>query len=342
MKTQVLKPDDENIRLAGELLKKGELVAAGTETVYGLFADAYNGKAVKKIFEAKGRPQDNPLLAHIDSIEMMMDGLVSDFPEDAKKIADAFWPGPISMILPKGEKVSDETSAGLDTVGVRMPSNEIARRIIHEAGVPLAGPSANLSGKPSPTTAQDTFVDLNGRVPLIIDNGRCPYGVESTVISVLGDKPVLLRPGFITKEEIEEVLQKEVHVSEAILGQLKEGEKAASPGMKYKHYAPKANLTLVCGEFEDYIRYVENHPGENTYCMCFDGEEDKCPMPAITYGKKEDGAEQAHQLFYVLRELDRKGAQTVYVRCEKIDGIYLAVYNRLIRASAFRIIHVSD
>lgn len=339
MKTQVLPVTEESIALAADLLRQGELVALPTETVYGIAADARNGEAVHKIFAAKGRPQDNPLIVHIYGMEML-EGIVSKMPERARKLAEAFWPGPLTMVMPRGPEVSDVTCAGLDTVGVRMPSHPVVQAVIRASRVAFAAPSANLSGKPSPTNAQDTLADMDGRLPLILDGGESAVGVESTVISVVGPQPMLLRPGYITKEQMEAVLGEEVLVSPAILEKLKEGEIARSPGMKYKHYAPKAQVTILQGDFEAYRRYVTEHQGEGVWALCFDGEGDRLPVPAIEYGRDHDGAAQAHHLFTALRELDRQGAQTVFARCPEQDGVSMAVYNRLIRAAAFRVVTV--
>lgn len=337
MKTQVLPVNEESIALAAKLLTQGELVALPTETVYGIAADARNGEAVHKIFEAKGRPQDNPLIVHIFGMEMLH-GIVSEVPERAIKLAKAFWPGPLTMVMPRGKEVSDVTCAGLDTVGVRMPSHPVVQAVIQASGVAFAAPSANLSGKPSPTNAQDTLADMDGRLPLILDGGESMVGVESTVVSVIGEYPMLLRPGYITKEQMESVLGEEVLVSPAILEKLKEGEVARSPGMKYKHYAPKAQVTILRGSFEAYQRYVADHAQEGVWALCFDGEGEKLPVPAIEYGRNHDGATQAHHLFTALRDLDRHGAQVVYARCPEQDGVSMAVYNRLIRAAAFRVV----
>lgn len=337
MKTQVLPVNEESIALAAKLLTQGELVALPTETVYGIAADARNGEAVRKIFEAKGRPQDNPLIVHIFGMDMLQ-GIVSEVPERAIKLAAAFWPGPLTMVMPRGPEVSDVTCAGLDTVGVRMPSHPVVQAVIRASGVAFAAPSANLSGKPSPTNAQDTLADMDGRLPLILDGGESMVGVESTVVSVIGEHPMLLRPGYITKERMEAVLGEEVLVSPAILEKLKEGEVARSPGMKYKHYAPKAQVTILRGSFEAYQRYVAEHAQEGVWALCFDGEGSQLAVPAIEYGRNHDGTTQAHHLFTALRDLDRQGAQVVYARCPEQEGVSMAVYNRLIRAAAFRVV----
>lgn len=339
MKTQVLPVNEQSIALAADLLRQGELVALPTETVYGIAADARNGQAVRKIFEAKGRPQDNPLIVHICGMEMLQ-GIVSQVPERAKKLAEAFWPGPLTMVMPRGPEVSDVTCAGLDTVGVRMPSHPVVQAVIRASGVAFAAPSANLSGKPSPTNAEDTLADMDGRLPLILDGGESAVGVESTVVSVTGEHPMLLRPGYITKEQMEAVLGEEVLVSPAILEKLKEGEVARSPGMKYKHYAPKAQVTILRGSFEAYRAYLAEHKGPGVWALCFDGEGAQLPVPAIEYGRNHDGTTQAHHLFTALRELDRQGAQVVYARCPEQQGVSMAVYNRLIRAAAFRVVNL--
>ncbi len=339
METKLLKPNEESINLACKLLKCGEVVAVPTETVYGLAGDATNGNAIKKIFEAKGRPADNPLIVHIASIDML-DGIVSEFNADAQKLAEKFWPGPLTIIMPKGNKVCKETSAGLDSVGVRMPANEIAREIISRSGVPFSAPSANLSGKPSPTTASDVYADMNGKIPLIIDGGESDAGVESTVISVLEETPIILRPGIVTKEDIEKVLNKEVKVAKEVTEGVKADSIVRSPGMKYKHYAPNAKVTIVKGSLENFVKFVELNKKENTLVMCFDGEEKLMPVSAISYGKIDDPKSQAHNLFAVLRELDKENAKQVFVRCPETTGVSLAVYNRLIRSAGFNIIEV--
>ena len=339
MKTEILPAEGEAIAKAADLLRRGELVALPTETVYGIAADARNGAAVAKIFVAKGRPQDNPLIVHVTGPEMLS-GLVSEVPERAQLLMAAFCPGPLTIIMPRGPEVAAECCAGLDTVGIRMPSHPVARAVIEQSGCAFAAPSANLSGKPSPTNAQDVFTDMDGRLPLILDGGECDVGVESTVISVVGEKPTLFRPGHITLEDLERALGEEVEVSKAILEKLPEGAVVRSPGMKYKHYAPKADVTILKGSFDAYRDYIAAHAGDGVWALCFDGEEAQLPVPAISYGKEGDGISEAHNLFTVLRELDRKGAKTVYARCPLSDGVSMAVYNRLIRAAAFRVVEV--
>lgn len=339
MKTELLAPQPDAIEKAAGILRAGGLVVIPTETVYGLAANALDGAAVSAIFAAKGRPQDNPLISHIASMDML--GMVAgSVPPQAQRLAEAFWPGPLTMVLPRGAAVAREVCAGLETAAVRMPSHPVAQAVIRAAGVPLAAPSANLSGSPSPTTAQDVLADMDGRVPLILDGGACEVGVESTVVSLAGPSPVLLRPGGITKEQLEAVLGCEVQLAHAVLHGLREGEKAASPGMKYKHYAPKAEVTLVKGPFRAYCDYVAGRAGPGVFALCYEGEEAELSVPAVTYGRRESAASQAHALFGALRELDRRGARTVYARCPQMDGMALAVYNRILRAAAFRVVDV--
>ncbi len=337
METKFLKATNESINLACSLLKQGEVVAVPTETVYGLAGDCTNPEAIKKIFAAKGRPADNPLIVHISSLEML-DGIVSEIPETAKKLADAFWPGPLTIIMKKGSKVCKETTAGLDSVGIRMPSHPVARTIIEQSNTPFSAPSANISGKPSPTNANDVFEDMNGKIPLVIDGGECDAGIESTVVSVLGDKPIILRPGVVTKEQMEAVLNQEVLVANEVTKGVSDNSKVLSPGMKYKHYSPNAKVIILQGSFEKFKDYVSKNKTETTYALCFDGEDKLLTVPSICFGSETNEAEQAKKLFSALRTLDKKGATLVFARCPKTTGISLAVYNRLIRSAGFDII----
>ena len=341
MKTEVIKVEhesDERILKAAELLKKGGVVAIPTETVYGLAANAFDEKAVAKIFEAKGRPSDNPLIVHISELSQW-DALVESVPENAMKLAKAFWPGPLTIILKKSNLIPFRTSGGLDTVGVRMPLHPIARAIISAAGVPLAAPSANISGKPSPTSAKHCEKDLDGRVPLIIDSGDCSVGVESTVITLAGEVPRVLRPGGISVEMLTEVLG-EVEVDSAVFEKLADGEVAASPGMKYKHYSPSAKVTIVKGSFEKFRAFVEGMEKESTVALVFDGEGRELSVPFIEYGKAHDGLSQAHGIFDALRKVDETGAKNCFARFPEKAGVGLAVFNRLVRAAAFSIIEL--
>ena len=252
-------------------------------------------------------------------------------------MAERFWPGPLTIILPKSDKIPKATSGGLDTVAIRFPSDETARQIIKEAGVPLAAPSANLSGSPSPTTAQHCIDDLTGRVDAIVCGKDCKVGVESTVLSLAVSPPRLLRPGAVTFEALKEILP-DLVMDDAVTHQLKPGAVASSPGMKYKHYAPKAQVTLLDGPFEKFRAYVKEHKAEKTFALVFEGEEASLPVPCITYGQESDSLSQAHTLFQALRRLDEMGAQTVFARMPAQSGVGLAVYNRLIRAAAFHVI----
>ena len=339
METQLLKPTQTAIDFACALLKNGDIVAVPTETVYGLAGDCTNDDAIKKIFQAKGRPSDNPLIVHISNMEML-DGIVEYVSDDAKLLAEHFWPGALTIVMPKGTKVSNSTTAGLDSVGVRMPSNKIAQQIINQSGIAFAAPSANTSGKPSPTTAQDVFDDMNGKIPLVIDGGTSDAGVESTVVSVLEDTPVILRPGVVTKEMMEKVLQKPVLIASEVTKGVENNNPVRSPGMKYKHYSPNAEVVLIKSSLEDFVKYVNKHKTKNTFALCFDGEEKEISVPCICYGKQDDPTSQAHNLFSALREIDKQHATIVYARSPETTGVSLAVYNRLIRSAGFKIIEL--
>ena len=340
METEVIKVTEDNLKevaeKAAEILCSKGLVSVPTETVYGLMGDAFSDEVSEKIFEAKGRPSDNPFIVHISDL-VMLNSVVREMPDSAVELAKRFWPGPLTMILHKNKNISDKATCGLDTVAVRMPSNPIALAVIQESGLPLSGPSSNLSGRPSPTSAAHVFDDLNGRIPLIIDGGPCSVGVESTVISLVGDVPTILRPGIISLEEIRKILPDTV-VSHAVTEELKEGETVLSPGMKYKHYSPLAEVYLIKGSFEKFREYVNEHSQGGTYAMCFDGEEDAAGIPAISYGPENDPETQAKNVYKVLRAFDKFGAYVVYARCPEMTGKSLSVYNRMIRAAGFKVI----
>ena len=331
-----LKLDSENIDRACEILKSGGLVAIPTETVYGLAASAYDEKAVRDIFAAKGRPQDNPLIVHIGDIEMLEE-LVSDIPEEALICAKKFWPGPFTMVLKRNEKIPASVSAGLDTVAVRMPSNEVAAEIIRRSRLPLAAPSANLSGSPSPTTAEHVIADLDGKIDAVVVSNACAVGVESTVITLTTNPPRLLRPGGITLEQLKEVLP-DIVVDKAVLAEPEKGKPVASPGMKYKHYAPKSKVIMLDGDLEKFKEYVNTKVEDGVFALVFDGEEQDLLVPTVSFGKKDDPETQAAVLFDALRELDKRGCKICYARVPKLQGMGLAVYNRLIRAAAFEVI----
>lgn len=332
MNTLLLSTSEQDIEKAGAIIRGGGLVAFPTETVYGLGANALDEKAVKNIYTAKGRPSDNPLIVHVAKKEDIAP-LVSVITPKAQALIDAFFPAPLTVILPKADVIPATTSGGLDTVAIRMPQNEIARAVIAAAGVPVAAPSANTSGLPSPTKAKYVIDDMFGKVDAIIDGGDCEVGVESTVITLATDAPTILRPGAITKEMIENVIGA-VEISPAVLNELGKNETAASPGMKYKHYAPKAEIVLVDADKETYESFVNTR--KNAYALCFD--DDNVTIPHITYGSESDDNEQARELFDALRKLDELGAKRVYARIPRKNGVAMAVYNRLIRAAAFRVI----
>lgn len=333
-KTRLVPYNRESVLEAAELLKYGEIVAIPTETVYGLAADALNESAVRKIFLAKGRPQDNPLIVHISSMKMLPP-LVREIPDTAKALAERFWGGPLTMIFPKSDKIPGVTSGGLDTVAVRMPASEAAREIIRKCGFPLAAPSANLSGKPSPTTARHVFEDMNGRIPLIIDGGECAVGVESTVICFKDDKIHILRPGGITAEMLSEF--GEVEVDKAVMAQPEKNERVLSPGMKYKHYSPKADVYVVNAhgkKFEEYCAKRAKY--ESSLLALGAGAAERGVF--LDYGSTPDI--QAQRLFALLRKADELGAKTVLVEMPEQSGMGLAVYNRLLRAAGFKVIEI--
>ena len=334
MKTKILSTSEHDIALAGKILSEGGLVAFPTETVYGLGANALNDEAVRNIYKAKGRPSDNPLIVHVSKKEDIA-ALVKFITKKAQMLIDAFFPSPLTIILPKSDLIGSTVSGGLDTVAVRMPENEIARRIIEASGCPIAAPSANTSGLPSPTKAEYVIEDMSGKIDAIVDGGGCKFGVESTVITLVPDIPVILRPGAVTKEMIESVIG-EVEVASAVLEGMDENEEAASPGMKYKHYAPNARVVIVDADKDTYEQFVNNQ--RDAYALCFNG--DDVNIPKLTYGRENDDLEQARELFDALRQLDKMGAKKVYARIPNKNGVGMAVYNRLIRAAAFNVINL--
>ena len=336
MKTELLSPTPEALSRAGELLRGGEVVGFPTETVYGLGANALDAAAVEKIFAAKGRPGDNPLIVHIRAAEELLPLIAGEPGAQARALMEAFWPGPLTLIFPKSERVPPRVTAGLATVAVRMPSHPVARALIEAAGVPIAAPSANRSGRPSPTTAADVLEDMDGRVPLILDGGPCQVGVESTVVDLTGGTPRVLRPGGITRAQIEEVANA-CEIDHAVLHPLGEGERPRSPGMKYKHYAPQGEVTVFRG-----TRAVENiisryDTAEDALILALEGDLPRFgARRCLSLGP--DAASMAARLFHALREADRMGAKVIL--CEAVEpvGVGLAVMNRLLRAAAFRVV----
>ena len=339
MKTTLLTPEtDENaVKTAAELIRAGEVVGMPTETVYGLAANALNGEAVKKIFLAKGRPQDNPLIVHIADFDQIYD-LCPAVPPQAKLLADAFWPGPLTMIVPKGDCIPDEVSCGLDTVGIRLPSHPMA--LIHESGVPLAAPSANTSGRPSTTTAAHVMHDMDGKIAAVLDGGACGVGVESTVITLALERPRLLRPGGITLEQLRSVLG-EVDVDRALYEKIGDDVKVSAPGMKYRHYAPKAPVTVVRGNPQDTAKYIAAHIGDSTGVLCFDEYKNMFPNCIVEcFGSRDDLGAQAREVFDRLRAFDDTSVTQIWAQCPSDEGLGLAVANRIKKAAGFSIIEV--
>lgn len=338
MITEVLMWNDNGaLDKASALIREGALVGIPTETVYGLGANAYNARSCLEIFKAKGRPADNPLIVHVAK------------PSDAEniaytndlyyKLAERFMPGPLTVILPKKDIIPSEVTAGLDSVAVRCPVHEVARKIIEKSGVPIAAPSANKSGMPSPTSALHVYNDMNGIIPLIIDAGACDVGVESTVIKISEDSIIVLRPGAITAEMLLDVCEN-VTISSAVTEELKAGEVALSPGMKYKHYSPVAELYLVDGDEDEFEKTVkEKARTEKCAVICYEEEIEKfSEIPAMSIGKRDDIKEQTKRLFELLRRSDELGVDTVYAHLPSKNGQALAMYNRMIRACAHRVI----
>jgi L-threonylcarbamoyladenylate synthase len=345
MKTEVLPVSDKNIKKAAALLRNGEVVAFPTETVYGLGANGLDENAVARIFSAKGRPQDNPLILHV-SQRSETAHLVKRIPEEARLLMDAFWPGPLTLVLEAADAVPPIVRAGLPTVAVRCPANEWARLLIARCGFPLAAPSANISGRPSPTTAAAVFEDMGGRIPLILDGGACSVGLESTVLTLCDGPPKVLRPGGVTPEMIAGVVGRVV-VDGSALKEMSEEEKAASPGMKYRHYAPKAIVTVVGGEPEAVARMI---------CSLYDDALSAGRRPAVLaraeniplYGGRDvymlgiSGSIESvgGALFDALRRVDAGGRTDVFAEAVEPVGFGLAVMNRLLRAAGFNYIEV--
>lgn len=340
MKTQVLQPTHESLRLAAEIFQSGGLVGIPTETVYGLGANALDEQAALAIFAAKGRPADNPLIVHISKLDQLKD-IVSNVPKRAQRLMDAFWPGPLTIIMPKGEHIPYAVTAGLETVAVRFPVHPVARKMIELAGLPIAAPSANLSGKPSPTTAQHVLDDMDGRIPLIIDGGACQVGLESTVVDATRDQIVLLRPGGVTREMLEEALGEEVLLGKGVMEPLAAGEKALSPGLLHKHYAPRAKVRVILGEDEKRIAFIlESAAKDERPCvLCLDARKDRYgDLPILSAG--DTAQEYAHNLFAALRSADELGYTDIYAEGLSLEGVGLAVMNRIERAAGFHIIRV--
>lgn len=342
METRILQASDLSaVTAAATLLTAGELVALPTETVYGLGANGLNPHAVAKIFIAKGRPQDNPLILHIAE-PMQMALFCRDIPDSAYKLAEAFWPGPLTMVLPAKDIVPKCTTAGLPTVAVRCPDCKVTRDIIRTAGVPVAAPSANLSGKPSTTTAEHVYHDHAGKIPLIIDGGPCRVGVESTIVDLTESRPRLLRPGGITPEQLLAVLG-DLVVDKAVTAQIDKDAVVKAPGMKYRHYAPDCQVVIVAGSRKMAAEYIRSQYVTGDRVLCFEEElplYDGCNP--LSYGKEADLESLSAGLFAALRELDDPQVHKVYARCPEGGGIAYAVQNRLKKAAAFQIVDAED
>ena len=348
---------DEELKEAASILRSGGLVAFPTETVYGLGGNALDEDAARKIYAAKGRPSDNPLIAHVSCVEEVAP-LVKEIPEAGRKLMEAFWPGPLTMIFPKSEKVPYGTTGGLDTVAIRMPDDPVANRLIALAGVPVAAPSANTSGRPSPTTADHVWQDMNGRIEMIIDGGPVGIGVESTIVDVSSAVPSVLRPGAITMEMLAEVLG-EVSVDPAILGPLSADVRPKAPGMKYKHYAPKADLTLVEPEDVDRENGLDEkqlqamigkvrelsrgkiEAGCKVGVICTDESRHCYTDGAVrSIGERKSQASVAHNLYALLREFDDLGVDYIFSESFPKDHLGQAIMNRLSKAAGYKIVKV--
>lgn len=347
MTTKIISVDPRNlnnsendIKIAAEVIKGGGLVAFPTETVYGLGGDGTNPNAARKIYSAKGRPSDNPLIIHIAN------------PEDAEKytytndtyykLAKRFMPGPLTIVMAAKDSIPPETRGGLSTVAVRCPSHPVARKLIELSERPIAAPSANLSGSPSPTSARHVIDDMRGRVDMIIDGGDCEIGLESTIVKINEDgSMVLLRPGRITVSELACIAP--VSIAEAVTNMLRDGEVALSPGMKYRHYAPASPLVLLDGDLASVIEYINTQKHKKIAIICYKDDSDRVAneLPAsdvYILGARDDIDEQAHHLFSILRDVDKQEYDMIFAPLPSIDGVGLALYNRMIRAAAHTVI----
>ena len=349
MKTRHIRIEEQNtdqelIRQAGDILRSGGLVAVPTETVYGLGGDALNPASSARIYQAKGRPSDNPLIVHIADMEAL-DAIVREIPAEARALAEAFWPGPLTMILPKADIVPRETTGGLETVAVRMPAHRTARELIRAAGGYVAAPSANRSGRPSPTLAKYVAQDLDGRIEMIIDGGGVEIGLESTIVDLTSDKPTILRPGYITRQMLERVLS---YVEEdSTLMRCDTGQAPKAPGMKYRHYAPAGELTIVDGDREHTVRYINEELAragqrhKRTAVIAADETVDLYRADIRkSVGSRGHEETVARELYRVLRELDDEEAEVIFAEAFDGDGIGRAVMNRLLKASGYHTVQV--
>lgn len=343
--------EKDKLKEAAELIRAGELVAFPTETVYGLGADALRPEASKKIYAAKGRPSDNPLIVHICKFEEL-ESIAKEVPSQAKLLADAFWPGPLTMVVWKNEKVPYETTGGMETVAVRMPNHPVALGLIEESGCLIAAPSANTSGKPSPTEAAHVALDMDGRIPLILDGGAVGIGIESTIIDLTEAVPMILRPGYITKEMLEEVLGEDVMIDPGILAAdttdpSKAGQKPKAPGMRYKHYAPKADLVLVEGETDAVVgkinELVKEKQDEGLRVGVIATDETMARYEAdvvFSIGARDDEDAIAQHLYKILRDFDEQQVDAIYSESFATPRIGQAIMNRLLKAAGYQVLHV--
>ena len=337
--------DTDVMEQAGKLIAEGELVAFPTETVYGLGGDALDPDASRRIYAAKGRPSDNPLIVHIADFDDMK-RVAREVPEQAKKLADAFWPGPLTMIVWKSDAVPEATTGGMQTVAVRMPNHPVALDLIRKSGCLIAAPSANTSGRPSPTEAQHVAEDLSGRIAMILDGGPVGIGIESTIIDLTEDKPMVLRPGYITPEMLSEVLGEEVVIDPGIIA-ADDTRKPKAPGMKYKHYAPKADMVIVDGAQDAVVAKINEltavRQAEGKKVAVIATEETKEQYDAdviLCIGKRADEDAIAQHLYKILRECDELNVGEIYSECFQTPRIGQAIMNRLLKAAGHTVIHV--
>lgn len=349
METKIQKIDpenfeDEELKDTCDILKANGLVAFPTETVYGLGGDALHPEASAKIYAAKGRPSDNPLIVHVADMESVYD-IAKEVTDTAKKLADAFWPGPMTMIFRKKDKVPYSTTGGLDTVAIRMPVHPIAMELIRQSGVYIAAPSANTSGRPSPTKAEHVIEDLSGRIDMIIDGGSVGIGLESTIVDVSGEVPVILRPGYITKSMLEEVVG-EVRIDPAIVGKvMKKNIVAKAPGMKYRHYAPKGNMAIVEGDTDSVIKKInelvqdKKEHGFRVAVIATEETKDRYECDIVrSIGSRKCEGSIAAGLYDILREMDHLGAEYIYAESFEEDKLGGAIMNRMVKAAAYNFI----
>ena len=340
---ETLRLTSADVETAAAIIRSGGLLGIPTETVYGLGADGLNQEAVHAIFRAKGRPQDNPLILHVPNADWL-ERYCENIPDKAYDLTEKFWPGPLTLILPRKPQVPDAVTAGLSTVGMRCPACEVTRLVIQKADTPIAAPSGNTSGRPSPTSAQDMLEDMDGKIDAILDDGPCSVGVESTILDLTVTPPRLLRPGGVTLEELEEVLG-EVAVDDAVRRLMAPGEQPKAPGMKYRHYAPKAPVTVVKGEPDRTAEYILAHLEERSGVICFTEYMDRFTgrlgtRPVMDLGPAGDQAEQARRIFDALRAFDHLEVTHIWAQSPTDDGLGLAVTNRLNKAAGFHIIQV--